>query len=176
MTKIDTRYNNNTSSDSNRNPEYSKLPFRPGIGIMILNAQNQVFVGKRIDSRGWQMPQGGIDLGETPSSAALREMKEEIGSGKGEIIAETKKWYSYNLPDALIPKLWNGQYCGQKQKWFLVKYTGTDSEINLLTDIPEFEEWKWVDIADLTRIVVPFKRKLYSRVIAEFTEIITHKS
>lgn len=159
----------------NRNNfENNNLPFRPGVGIMIINDKNQVFVGKRIDSRGWQMPQGGIDLGETPSSAALREMKEEIGCEKGRIIAESKKWYSYNLPKNLIPKLWNGKYCGQKQKWFLIEFTGTDKEIDILTEIPEFDAWQWIDIAELTKMVVPFKRKLYREVLSEFQDIISH--
>lgn len=166
-----TKYNNQ-HIESVKDQEYSNLPFRPGIGIMILNQKNQVFIGKRIDSRGWQMPQGGIDLGETPSSAALREMKEEIGNNNGKIIAESKKWYSYHLPSSLIPKLWNGKYRGQKQKWFLIEYTGTDDQINLMTDIPEFEEWKWVDISEIIKVVVPFKRKLYKEVFAEFNEVI----
>lgn len=171
MTKSDIRTHKRTEEVS----QFAHLPLRPGIGIMILNNKNQVFVGKRIDSRGWQMPQGGIDLGETPSSAALREMEEEIGCGKGKIIAESKKWYSYNLPDSLIPKLWNGKYCGQKQKWFLIEYHGMDEEINLLTDIPEFEDWQWIDVAELTKIVVPFKRKLYKKVLSEFHEIIRNR-
>ena len=116
--------------------DYKNLPYRLGVGLMIINDQNKIFVGKRIDNKssfGWQMPQGGIELGESPSKAALREIEEEIGSAQGVIIAETVHWYCYDLPLQVIHKMWNGQYRGQKQKWFLIKYTGQDSQINLLT-------------------------------------------
>lgn len=151
-----------------------KLPFRPGVGMMIVDKNNRVFVGKRVDSKaiGWQMPQGGIDLGETPSSAALREMAEEIGSTKGHIIAESKRWYSYRLPKFLIHKLWDGKYCGQRQKWFLIRFTGQDSDINVNTKHPEFDKWKWVEINDLLNHIIPFKHTLYSKVIAEFQELL----
>ncbi len=150
------------------------LPYRLGVGIMLINKNHQVFLGKRIDTKieAWQMPQGGIDLGETPSKAAMREMEEEIGSGKGSILAESKNWYSYELPDFLIPKLWNGSYRGQKQKWFLVKFTGEDSDININTDHPEFGEWQWASINQLTKLIIPFKKRLYSAVIQEFEPII----
>ena len=107
----------------------SALPFRPGVGMMILNKDKRVFVGKRIDSKanGWQMPQGGIDIGETPSCAAMREMEEEIGTNKGRILAESKNWYSYRIPEFLIPRLWDGQYCGQKQTWFMIEFLGDKS-------------------------------------------------
>ncbi len=154
--------------------DYRKLPFRPGVGMMIIDKNNRVFVGKRVDSRinGWQMPQGGIDLGETPSAAALREMKEEIGCNKGYVIAESKCWYSYRVPDSLISKLWNGKYCGQKQKWFLIRFTGEDSDINLATEIPEFDRWKWVDFHELLSNIIPFKFKLYKRVVNEFKRVL----
>ncbi|MDP4709423.1 MAG: RNA pyrophosphohydrolase [Rickettsiaceae bacterium] len=156
------------------NKDFSTLPFRPGVGMMIVDKNKRVFVGKRVDSKanGWQMPQGGIDLGETPSAAALREMEEEIGSNKGHIIAESKRWYSYRVPDFLIPKLWDGQYCGQKQKWFLIRFTGTDSDINITTEIPEFEQWKWVDFKELLSDIIPFKLKLYKQVVDEFKELL----
>jgi putative (di)nucleoside polyphosphate hydrolase len=151
------------------------LPYRPGVGMMIVNSDNMVFVGRRIDTKieAWQMPQGGIDLGETPSSAALREMAEEIGSDKGYIIAESKYWYSYDLPKFLIPKLWNGSFRGQKQKWFLIKFTGTDEDININTSNAEFNKWQWVDFRELLDIIIPFKRKLYQSVIEEFELIIS---
>ena len=151
-----------------------KLPFRPGVGMMIVDKNNRVFVGKRIDSKanGWQMPQGGIDMGETPSSAALREMHEEIGSDKGYIIAESSKWYSYRLPKFLISKLWDGKYCGQRQKWFLIRFTGEDSDINIHTKHPEFDSWRWIEIKDLLDNIIPFKHKLYSKVIAEFQGVL----
>lgn len=154
--------------------DVSDLPFRQGVGMMIIDESDRVFVGKRIDSKvnGWQMPQGGIDLGETPSSAALREMQEEIGSGKGEIIAESKKWYSYRVPNFLIPKLWDGKYCGQRQKWFLIRFTGEDSDININTEHPEFDQWKWVDFDQLLVDIIPFKLKLYQQVIEEFRSLL----
>ena len=150
------------------------LPFRPGVGMMIINKDNHVFVGRRVDSRsfGWQMPQGGIDLGETPSAAALREMEEEIGSNKGYIIAESKNWYSYRVPDLLIPKLWDGQYCGQKQKWFLIQFTGEDSDIDIKTKHPEFDQWKWVRSSELFLSAIPFKLNLYKQVMKEFYVIL----
>lgn len=152
----------------------NKLPFRPGVGMMIINSKRQIFMGKRIDSKmhGWQMPQGGIDAGETPSAAALREMEEEIGSANAKIIAESRNWYSYRVPNSLIPKLWDGQYCGQRQKWFLVDFFGADTDININTLHPEFEEWKWIELDELIDNVIPFKAKLYRQIIAEFESII----
>lgn len=152
-----------------------ELPYRLGVGMMILNSENKVFVGKRIDTkiRAWQMPQGGIDLGETPSGAAMREMREEIGSCDGFIIAESKFWYSYDLPKFLIPKLWNGTYKGQKQKWFLIRFTGADKDIDLDNFLnTEFSEWCWAEIEDLPNIIIPFKRKLYEAVVKEFSSLI----
>lgn len=162
------------------NPEINTtlLPYRLGVGMMILNERNQIFVGKRIDAKmeAWQMPQGGIDIGETPSRAALREMEEETGSSKGAIIAESKNWYSYDLPKFLIPKLWSGSYRGQKQRWFLIRFTGSDSDINIKTAHPEFEDWRWVDLEEMLDIIIPFKRKLYEAVIAEFKSLIQKTS
>lgn len=154
--------------------EYSSLPFRPGVGMMIINAQNRIFVGRRVDSKvnGWQMPQGGIDLGETPSAAALREMKEEIGCNNGYIIAESKNWYSYRVPKFLISRLWNGKYCGQRQKWFLIKFLGSDQDINVNTEHPEFDEWKWVSGDELLNEVISFKLKLYKQILHEFKPIL----
>ena len=151
--------------------DYARLPYRLGVGLMIINSQKKIFVGKRIDAKNpfcWQMPQGGIDSGETPSKAAMREMKDEIGSGSGDILAETKNWYCYDLPLRVIHKMWNGQYKGQKQKWFLIKYTGQDTDINLFTENPEFHKWRWIRPAQLPRLVVPFKRSLYMAVLREF--------
>ena len=155
--------------NKNKN-NHSSLPFRPGVGMMILDKQKRVFVGKRIDSKstGWQMPQGGIDLGETPSAAAMREMEEEIGSNKGHILAESNCWYSYRVPTFLIPRLWDGKYCGQKQKWFLIQFTGEDSDININTEIPEFDQWQWVDFEKLLSDIIPYKLKLYKQVVDEF--------
>ena len=151
-----------------------KLPYRPSVGLMILNDKFEVFVGKRIDSKteAWQMPQGGIDEGETPKESALREMKEEIGTDNAEILAETKQWYHYDLPFYLISKLWNGRYRGQRQKWFLLKYLGTDEEIDIDSKHPEFIVWKWVKMEELPQIIVPFKKNLYISVIEEFRDVI----
>lgn len=153
------------------------LPYRCGVGMMILNKNDMVFVGKRVDTKidAWQMPQGGIDINEDPKRAVLREMEEEIGSKKGSIIKESKFWYTYDLPKHLIPKLWNGCYRGQRQKWFLIRFTGFDKDINIHTTIPEFNDWKWVNIMDLINIITPFKRKLYKSIIEEFKIYINSK-
>ncbi|MFU7502675.1 MAG: RNA pyrophosphohydrolase [Candidatus Tisiphia sp.] len=153
---------------------YRELPYRPSVGMMIIDSANRVFVGKRIDTKiaAWQMPQGGIYLGETPSVAALREMFEEIGCNKGYIIAESKYWYSYDVPKILIPKLWGGNFRGQKQKWFLIRFTGTNEDININTHNPEFEEWRWAKFDELLSIIIPFKRKLYKAVVKEFAPIV----
>lgn len=150
--------------------EYDHLPYRKGVGMMLLNAAGQVFVAKRLDqtAEAWQMPQGGIDDGEDPRTAALRELTEEIGTAKAEIIAESKEWMRYDLPDALVPKIWKGQYRGQEQKWFVLRFTGTDADINIATDHPEFSEWKWAPIQSLPDLIVPFKRTLYQQLITEF--------
>ncbi len=138
---------------------------------MLLNEANQVFVARRIDMRSeaWQMPQGGIDEGEDPQATAFREMEEEIGTAKGEVIAESEGWLAYDLPDDLIPKVWNGKYRGQKQKWFLMRFTGKDSDINIETEHPEFLEWKWTDPQTLPDIIVPFKKQLYVDVLKAFS-------
>ena len=152
----------------------SKLPYRASVGLMILNNELKVFVGKRVDSRteAWQMPQGGIDDGESPEGAALREMEEEVGTNNAQIIAATKEWYKYDLPKHLVGKLWNGKYRGQRQKWYLLKFLGGDNEINLNKYCREFTEWKWVEIEELPQIIVSFKKNLYISVMEEFRDII----
>ncbi|HIJ63382.1 MAG TPA: RNA pyrophosphohydrolase [Rhodospirillaceae bacterium] len=146
------------------------LPYRAGVGLMLFNRQGQVFVGRRVDSstEGWQMPQGGIDDGESPAEAALRELEEEVGTAAAEIIAESEDWHSYDLPAELVGKVWKGRYRGQRQKWFALRFTGEDGDINIATRHPEFMAWQWVDFDRLTEIIVPFKRDLYRAVIAEF--------
>ena len=146
------------------------LPYRPCVGMMILNATNHVFVARRIDTlvEAWQMPQGGIDDGEDPKSAVLREMEEEIGTNKAEILGESREWLSYDLPEHLVPQLWGGKYRGQKQKWFCLRFTGTDSDINIATKHPEFSQWKWVKPAYVPDLIVPFKRELYTKIVEEF--------
>lgn len=149
---------------------YKHLPYRSGVGVILINSEGLVFVGKRIDTvaKAWQMPQGGIDEDETPQQAALRELKEETGTDKAEISAESRDWYYYDLPDELIPTVWGGKFRGQKQKWFSAKFTGTDNDINLNTAHPEFCQWQWVKPAELPSLIVPFKRELYTKLVNEF--------
>lgn len=150
--------------------DFSHLPYRLGVGIMLLNAQNQVFVAKRIDTEAeaWQMPQGGIDAGEEPYIAALREMSEEIGTDRASLIAESADWYVYDLPIELVGKIWKGKYRGQKQKWYLLRFEGGDADINIHTPEPEFCEWQWAKPETLPDLIVPFKRELYQQLVAEF--------
>lgn len=150
--------------------DVSHLPYRLGVGIMLLNRENKVFVAKRIDTRAdaWQMPQGGIDDGEDPRIAALRELEEETGVTNAEILVESAGWISYDLPVDLVPQLWKGRFRGQKQMWYALRFLGDDSEINLETEIPEFLEWRWADMQELSDLIVPFKRELYEKVVAEF--------
>lgn len=137
---------------------------------MLLNPAGRVFVAKRLDmvTEAWQMPQGGIDRGEDPRAAALRELKEETGTDKAEILAESRHWLSYDLPDELIGKIWKGRYAGQRQKWFAMRFTGQDSDIDIDTDEPEFSAWQWTDRNKLPELIVPFKRQLYIDVLREF--------
>jgi putative (di)nucleoside polyphosphate hydrolase len=152
----------------------SAQEYRSGVGILLLNGNNRAFVGQRIDnnSDAWQMPQGGIDPGETPHHAALRELKEEIGSNHAEILAESERWFEYDLPAELRGRVWRGRYRGQRQKWFAMRFLGEDREIDIATEHAEFSAWKWVLPADLPRLIVPFKRQLYREVLAEFGAII----
>lgn len=145
-------------------------PYRPCVGLMLFNAQGHVFVGNRIDVPGehWQMPQGGIDPGESPEDAAWRELQEEIGTTKAEILAESKTWYPYDLPHGLSRRIWKGKYRGQTQRWFALRFLGEDTDIDLTVHKPEFSEWRWISLGDLPEVIVPFKRPIYERVILEF--------
>jgi putative (di)nucleoside polyphosphate hydrolase len=147
--------------------------YRRGVGVVLLNSRGLVFGGRRIDTPGtaWQMPQGGIDEGETPRQAAMRELKEETGSNNAEIIAESRDWLTYDLPPEKAGKIWGGRYRGQRQKWFVARFLGSDSDFDLNAHVPEFAEWKWLEAADLPRFIVPFKRQLYLDVLAEFSDI-----
>ena len=140
---------------------------------MLLNRQGMVFVGRRIDQtlEGWQMPQGGIDQGEEPRQAAMRELREEAGTGKAEIIAEMDDWVTYDLPAHLVGVAFHGKYRGQRQKWFAMRFMGQDSDIDLHTHEPEFSAWKWLAIEELPRVIVPFKRDTYAKVIAAFRHL-----
>ena len=151
-----------------------KLPLRMGVGIVLLNSENKVFVGKRIDNPGifWQMPQGGIDNNEKFSDAALRELNEETSIKSVEIIKEIENWYTYELPGYLLGKIWKGKYKGQKQKWFIMKFIGKEKEINLNTKRPEFLEWKWVEPKNLTKVVVNFKLRIYKEILKEIEKIL----
>lgn len=151
----------------------SKLPYRPAVGVMLVNAENKVFVGQRLDNAldAWQMPQGGIDPGEDAVEAALRELAEETGVVRDyvEIIARAARELDYDLPDELQRKVWGGKYRGQRQTWFLARFTGTDADVNINTAEPEFRAWKWADLAELPAMIVPFKKALYEAVVAEFS-------
>lgn len=154
--------------------DIAKLPYRQNVGVMVLNAQGQVFVGQRKDNAvaAWQMPQGGIDKGEDARTAALRELEEETGIAPDlvKIVAQSEDWIPYDLPHALVPKLWKGRYRGQEQKWFLMQFSGTDADVNIQTEHPEFSEWRWLESADLVNNIVPFKRDVYVRVVEAFKE------
>ena len=149
---------------------YNDRPYRPCVGIFLINDEGLIFAGKRIDNRAeaWQMPQGGIDEGEDAVTACFREMAEEIGTDKAELVAQHPEWLDYDIPEALANKLWNGAYKGQTQKWILLRYTGTDADINIQTDIPEFESWQWMAPDELVKLAVPFKKDVYRALMTEF--------
>lgn len=154
--------------------DYSHLPYRRGVGIMLLNRENDVFVAQRIDmpSSAWQMPQGGIDDGEDPEAAAWREMAEEVGTDKAELLAQSRDWHRYDLPADLVPRLWKGRYRGQEQKWFAFRFLGDDRDIDIETENPEFSAWRWAAFAELPSIIVPFKRQLYLQLVEEFRPVV----
>mgnify|MGYP002629566249 FL=1 len=150
-----------------------ELPYRNGVGIMLINDNKKIFVGKRIDNKSaWQMPQGGVDQDENIVDAVKRELKEETGVSSIKIIKKSDKIYTYDLPDYLLGKIWKGRFKGQKQTWFLAQFLGTDDEINLDQKNAEFKEWKWVDINELPDLIVPFKKNLYQELVKEFESFI----
>ncbi|MBM3585819.1 MAG: RNA pyrophosphohydrolase [Alphaproteobacteria bacterium] len=152
----------------------STLPYRPCVGLLLFNPAGLVFVGERADMRGaWQMPQGGIDRGEAPAEAAWRELREEVGTDRAAIVAETAGWHAYDLPVHMVGRVWRGRYRGQRQKWFALRFLGEDRDIDLdATGHPEFIAWRWVAPIDLPRLTVPFKRTVYDAVLAELAPAI----
>tara|TARA_B100000963_G_scaffold318135_1_gene299023 strand:+ start:2420 stop:2896 length:477 start_codon:yes stop_codon:yes gene_type:complete len=154
--------------------KFKNLPLRNGVGIVVLNKENKVFVAKRIDSpkNFWQMPQGGVDVGEDFLTAAYRELEEETSIKNVELIQEIDGILTYELPDHLLGIIWKGKYKGQKQKWFLMKYLGENSEINIRTNKPEFLEWKWIDLDMITEVVVDFKLHIYRELKEKVKKII----
>ncbi|WP_164114373.1 RNA pyrophosphohydrolase [Sphingorhabdus sp. Alg239-R122] len=153
------------------------LPYRPCAGIMLANKNGKVFAAQRLDNPGvdaWQMPQGGIDPGEDPRQAALRELFEETGiaAEKVTVLAQSSEELFYDLPPELVGKIWKGKWRGQRQWWFLMRFLGKDSDINIDTDHPEFSEWKWADAESLPEVIVPFKKELYRAVLKEFRDLI----
>lgn len=156
--------------------EAPDLPYRPCVGMMLVNMDGKVFVGQRIDNKAeaWQMPQGGIDPGEDPRKAVLRELGEETGIAASlvEIIARSKEEHYYDLPPELMGKLWGGKYRGQRQIWYLARFTGTDAQIDIQTEHPEFRQWKWAEPKTLPDLIVPFKKKLYRDILKEFRDLI----
>ena len=162
-------------------PPYENLPYRPCVGVMLINRAGLVFIGRRIggpehvdDTHSWQMPQGGVDPKEDPYQAALRELHEETNVRSVEKLAESKDWYAYDIPRAIVGQAWKGKYRGQTQKWYALRFTGSDSEIDIAHPAgghePEFVDWRWEQMARLPELIVPFKREVYERVVQEFAK------
>ena len=154
--------------------KFKNLPLRSGVGIILLNKENKIFVAKRIDNpkNFWQMPQGGVDKDEDYLSAAYRELEEETSKNEVELIKEIDETLTYELPKHLLGIIWKGKYKGQRQKWFIMRYLGTDDNININTAKPEFLEWKWIDLDIITEVVVDFKLEVYKRLKTKIREII----
>ena len=156
------------------NEKFKNLPLRSGVGIVILNKENKIFVARRIDNpkNFWQMPQGGVDKNEDFLSAAYRELEEETSIKNVELIKEIDEMFTYELPKYLLGIIWKGKYKGQRQKWFIMRFLGTDDEININTSKPEFLEWKWIDLDTITKVVVDFKLQVYKKLKIKIREAI----
>lgn len=151
------------------------LNYRKGVGVFLLNKKKQVWVGKRLDIKNnfWQMPQGGIDFGESEKEAMMRELSEEIGTNNIKILGTSRDWLNYDLPNELVGKIWKGRYVGQSQMWFACELKGNENEINLNTSAPEFVDWKWIKPQLLIKYVIPFKRELYKKILEIFKDFYT---
>ena len=149
--------------------KFKHLPLRKGVGVVLLNKENKIFVGKRIDNPAnfWQMPQGGIDKNEKTFDAAKRELEEETGITKIKLIKELNYWLTYELPNNLLGKIWKGKYKGQEQKWFIIRFLGEDNDVNINSKYPEFLDWKWIKSSELTKVVVGFKLNIYKQIVKE---------
>ena len=158
------------------NKKHKDLPLRIGVGIVVLNKKNQVFLAKRIDNpkNFWQMPQGGVNKNESYENAAFRELEEETSIKSAELVSKINGMTTYELPNHLLGIIWKGKYKGQKQKWFVMRFKGNDNEINLNTNNPEFLDWKWINIDDITKVVVSFKLKVYKKIQAELKNLLTN--
>ena len=156
------------------NKNFSELPLRTGVGIILLNNENKVFVARRIDNskKFWQMPQGGVDKNEDYLSAMKRELQEETSIRSIKILKEFDEWMEYELPKNLLGIIWKGKFRGQKQKWFITRFTGNDDEININTACPEFIEWRWIDMNQLPDVIVDFKKDIYKKILAELKKFI----
>ena len=166
------------TSDAPKDSPRSDLPYRPGVGILLLNSTGKVFVGRRIDTtaEAWQLPQGGIDPGETPRQAALRELQEETGVTLVEVVAESRDWLCYDLPAEIAGMVWGGRYRGQRQKWFAMRFLGEDSDIDIATAAPEFNAWRWAALEEVPAQIVPFKRPLYDAILEEFSDLVADQA
>lgn len=157
-----------------RRDEIEALPYRPNVGIMLIDGRGLIFAAQRLDTSlpAWQMPQGGVDADEEPRTAALRELEEEIGVPPAlvQVVAETPGWLTYDLPDELVGRIWKGRYRGQRQKWFLMRFLGRDEQIELAQEHPEFSAWRWIGADEMIDAIVPFKRDIYRQVVGAFRE------
>lgn len=152
--------------------DIAALPYRPNVGVMLIDGRGLIFAAQRLDSAlpAWQMPQGGIDAGEDPRRAALRELEEETGVPPAlvQVLAETPDWLTYDLPHDIVPRIWKGRFRGQRQKWYLMRFLGRDDQIDIAREHPEFSAWRWISADEMLEAIVPFKREIYGQVVQAF--------